>query len=436
MQPIITVEHLSKVYPLYARNRDRFFEALDPFRRKRHTDFYALRDVSFTVAKGECIGIIGINGSGKSTLLKVLTGVLTPTAGRVDVLGRVSALLELGAGFHPERTGRENVYFQGALQGMEKEEIDAYLPNVIEFADIGHFIDQLVKLYSSGMFVRLAFAAAIQGDPDILIVDEALAVGDIAFQLKCMSKMQSLMQNGTTVFFVSHDMNIVRRLCQRGIYLANGSVLAIGAAAEIGEMYLRDLRNQNNAQLSGAIIPDDVVDEIPASSLNASVDYKIDPDFAHGVIRQGAGDVRFTCVELLDDTGEVVTLAQFNQELTVRLHLTFHATCHTHIVYHIRNKFNETILGSSTRMEGHPHLRGSAGDRFVVDFTTRIPLQEGAYSILAEMGTRLADGVFYSNDFVDQAVIFQVLPRHPRTIWSAVKLPNTMTVRFAGTSGT
>jgi len=225
MPPIITVEHLSKIYPLYADKRDRLIETLDPFRRQRHTDFYALRDVSFTVEKGESIGIIGVNGSGKSTLLKVLTGVLSPSAGRVEVLGRVSALLELGAGFHPERTGRENVYFQGTLQGMEKKEIDAYLPAVLEFADIGEFIDQPVKLYSSGMYVRLAFAAAIQGDPDILIVDEALAVGDVRFQRKCFQHIETLKQRGTTFIFVSHTTEQIVTHCTRVLLLAGGGLL-------------------------------------------------------------------------------------------------------------------------------------------------------------------------------------------------------------------
>jgi len=225
MAPIITVERLAKVYPLYADKRDRLIETLDPFRRQRHTDFYALRDISFTVEQGESIGIIGVNGSGKSTLLKVLTGVLIPSAGRVEVLGRISALLELGAGFHPERTGRENVYFQGTLQGMEKKEIDAYLPAVLEFADIGEFIDQPVKLYSSGMYVRLAFAAAIQGNPDILIVDEALAVGDVRFQRKCFQYIETLKQQGTTFIFVSHVTEQIVTHCTRALLLAQGGLL-------------------------------------------------------------------------------------------------------------------------------------------------------------------------------------------------------------------
>jgi len=434
LQPIIAVEHLSKVYPLYADKRDRLVEALDPFRRKRHTDFYALRDVSFTVEKGESVGIIGVNGSGKSTLLKVLTGVLSPSAGRVEVLGRVSALLELGAGFHPERTGRENVYFQGTLQGMEKKEIDAYLPAVLEFADIGDFIDQPVKLYSSGMYVRLAFAAAIQGDPDILIVDEALAVGDMAFQFKCMSKMQSLMQNGATVLFVSHAMDSVKSFCQRAIYLAQGNVLAIGPAAEIGEMYLRDQRNQTTRQLAGAV-PLDVEDVIPAAlalGLDASVEYKIDPDFERRVIRQGTGDVRFTCVEVLNEQGDPVTQAEFNQKVTVRLHLTFHTTCNTHVGYNIRNRLNEGIIESYTVTEGYSSLHGNAGDRLVVDFTTQVPLREGAYSVGAVASIPVADGVYRFNDMAAHAVIFHVLARRPIKIWTAAYVPNTLAVHYIG----
>ena len=246
MPPIITVDHLSKVYSLYADKRDRLIEALDPFRRQRHTEFYALRDISFTIEKGESVGIIGVNGSGKSTLLKVLTSVLTPTAGRVEILGRVSALLELGAGFHPERTGRENVYFQGAMQGMRKNEIAAYLPEVIEFADIGDFIDQPVKLYSSGMFVRLAFATAIQGAPVILIVDEALSVGDVRFQRKCFQYIETLKARGITFIFVSHSTEQIVTHCTRALLLSHGSLVLDGEPRVVVNRYLDFLFGREN----------------------------------------------------------------------------------------------------------------------------------------------------------------------------------------------
>ena len=263
MAPIITVEQLSKVYPLYADKRDRLVEALDPFRRKRHTDFYALRDVSFTVEKGESVGIIGVNGSGKSTLLKVLTGVLAPSAGRVEVRGRVSALLELGAGFHPERTGRENVYFQGTLQGMEKEAIDAYLPAVVDFADIGDFIDQPVKLYSSGMYIRLAFAAAIQGDPDILIVDEALSVGDARFQAKCFERLRRLKEDGTTILLVTHSTDQIVTHCNQAILMNSGRMVEMGEPKRIANLYLDMLFGRDLCQSTDTVTLEQTADPTP-----------------------------------------------------------------------------------------------------------------------------------------------------------------------------
>lgn len=244
--PVITASGLGKTYPLYRSKRDRLLEALDPFRRKRHTLFHALADVSFTVSRGECLGIIGVNGAGKSTLLKILTGVLTPSSGELTINGRVAALLELGAGFHPERTGIENVYYQGALQGLGKHDVDGYIQAVIDFADIGEYIHQPVKMYSSGMFVRLAFAAAIQCTPDILVVDEALSVGDVFFVQKCMNFIRSYMEDHTVVF-VSHDIAAVKSLCNRVILLDKGRVKMLATPAEAAEAYIEAIYEAQGA---------------------------------------------------------------------------------------------------------------------------------------------------------------------------------------------
>lgn len=201
----IKINHLSKVYKIFDKSSDRVREALNPFGKRYSKDFYALNDVSLTIKKGETVGIIGKNGAGKSTLLKVITGVLTPTSGSIQVNGRIASLLELGAGFNPEMTGIENIYMNGTIMGYSKDEMDARLQNIIDFADIGDFINQPVKMYSSGMFARLAFAVNAFVEPDILIVDEALSVGDAFFQAKCIDKMKKMMEKGTTVLFVSHD---------------------------------------------------------------------------------------------------------------------------------------------------------------------------------------------------------------------------------------
>lgn len=207
MQEIaIAVNNITKAYKLYDKPTDRLRESLGLSKQKRYKEILALNDVSFDVKKGECVGIIGTNGSGKSTILKIITGVLSPTMGSVQVYGRISALLELGAGFNPEYTGMENIYVNGTVMGFSREEIDARLEEIISFADIGDFINQPVKTYSSGMFVRLAFAVAINIDPEILIVDEALSVGDVFFQAKCYHKFEEFKKQGKTILFVSHDL--------------------------------------------------------------------------------------------------------------------------------------------------------------------------------------------------------------------------------------
>lgn len=238
---MITAHDVTKIYKIYAAQVDRMKEALHPFKKKYHKDFYALRDINFSIEPGEVVGIIGKNGSGKSTLLKILTNVLTPTSGTVSVTGRISSLLELGAGFNPEMTGRDNVYFQGTLLGLGRREMDRQLPAILDFADIGDFVDQPVKSYSSGMFVRLAFACAVNVAPDVLIVDEALAVGDAVFQRKCYEKFDAFKSAGKTILLVSHDMEAIKRLCTRAILLNNGQLLQDDIPTEVVLSYFQIL---------------------------------------------------------------------------------------------------------------------------------------------------------------------------------------------------
>ncbi|WP_066715070.1 ABC transporter ATP-binding protein [Clostridium sp. Marseille-P299] len=239
---MIEIEELFKVYKLYDRPLDRMKESLSFKNKEYHNKHYALNNISFKVEKGENIGIVGTNGSGKSTLLKIITGVLSPTSGKVAVKGKISALLELGAGFNSEYTGIENIYLNGTIMGYTKEEMDKRLDDIVQFADIGEFINQPVKTYSSGMFARLAFAVAINVEPEILIVDEALSVGDMHFQIKCMNKMKSMMQGGTTVLFVSHDTNAIRRFCTKAIWLNNGEIKLVGEVNEVIDKYLDFLK--------------------------------------------------------------------------------------------------------------------------------------------------------------------------------------------------
>lgn len=244
---VIKVDHITKIYSLYNKPADRFFEAIG-FNNNLHKDFKALNDISFNVKKGETVGIVGTNGSGKSTLLKIITGVLTQSEGSVKVEGKISALLELGAGFNQEYTGLENIYLYGRMMGLSKKEMDNRVDDIIDFAEIGEFINQPVKTYSSGMFARLAFAVSINIDPDILIVDEALSVGDLFFQNKCFKKFDELKNKGVTILFVSHDISSVRQMCSRVIWIEKGKQIIFDSSDKVCDMYMDHKRINMNKQ--------------------------------------------------------------------------------------------------------------------------------------------------------------------------------------------
>lgn len=273
---IIQISNLTKVYRIYDKPIDRLKESISMSKKSYSKDFFALNDVSFSIKKGENIGIIGTNGSGKSTLLKIITGVLTQTSGEVEVKGKISALLELGAGFNPEYTGIENIYLNGTMMGFTKQEMDKKIESIVNFADIGDFVNQPVKTYSSGMFARLAFAVAINVEPDILIVDEALSVGDMRFQLKCMKKMKDMMSSGTTVLFVSHDINAIKRFCTSAIWLNNGDCLASGDVDSITDKYLDFLK-------LGELTQEEIIDENNnENNIKSKEDLEKNIPFVHG----------------------------------------------------------------------------------------------------------------------------------------------------------
>jgi lipopolysaccharide transport system ATP-binding protein len=237
----IVCSNVSKSYKLYRHQSDRVKEALHPLRKKFHSDFYAVNDISFEVKKGETFGIIGKNGSGKSTLLQMICGILQPSKGSVQVQGRISALLELGAGFNPEFTGVENVYLNASILGLSRKEIDDRLDRILAFADIGEFVHQAVKTYSSGMYVRLAFSVMANIDPEIFVVDEALAVGDAYFVHRCMNRFRDLQEKGTTILFVTHDVGSIKRLCSRALWLHEGKMKQIGPSVETADRYIEHL---------------------------------------------------------------------------------------------------------------------------------------------------------------------------------------------------
>ena len=233
----VEVNDLSKVYHLYNKSSDRLRETFSIKKKKYSKDHYALKNINLSIKHGESVGIVGTNGSGKSTLLKLITGVVTPTTGEIKTEGKIAALLELGAGFNPEYTGIENIYLNGTMMGYTEEEMEKRVPGIVDFADIGEFIHQPVKSYSSGMFARLAFAVSINVEPDILIVDEALSVGDTRFQVKCIDKMRELQESGTTILFVTHAIEQIKRFCTRAIWIKNGEVVEDGEASKVVDLY-------------------------------------------------------------------------------------------------------------------------------------------------------------------------------------------------------
>lgn len=255
MEAIIDIKHLRKVYHLYDRPVDRLKEVLSLRRRSFHRDHHALNDISLRVEKGDSVGIIGKNGSGKSTLLKIIAGVLSPTAGEVTIRGRISALLELGAGFNPEYTGMENIYLNGTMMGYSRREMAQKVNAIVAFADIGDYIHQPVKTYSSGMFARLAFAVAINVEPEILIIDEVLSVGDTRFQVKCIDKMKELKALGTTILFVSHTAEQIKRFCNKAVWMQDGEIRQSGDAGEIVDNYENSMRFGKTQEASSSPKP-------------------------------------------------------------------------------------------------------------------------------------------------------------------------------------
>lgn len=326
MNKVISVQCLSKSYKLYNSKTDRGLDLFLPFGKPRHKDFHALMDISFTVEEGESIGIIGRNGSGKSTLLKILSGVLSQTTGEIQVSGKVASLLELGAGFNPELTGRENIYFNGALMGCTRAQMQEKIAEIINFADIGGFIDQPVKIYSSGMFVRLAFAASVHVDPDILIIDEALAVGDVRFQKKCVDFMRKFKEQGKTILFVSHDIFTVKSFCNRLILINDGKMEAIGEPDDVANRYYQIMfpkaeNTPSKKEQTAQILSLSDTDSVNKYWLEVDLDSD-DAHWGHGaawISRLRVGGIREPNIFNWDDCIEIEMVCQWNSDEILRI---------------------------------------------------------------------------------------------------------------------
>ena len=391
----ISVNDVSKMYKLYDNPMDRLKESLGLSRKKKYKEHYALNHVSFQVHKGETVGIIGTNGSGKSTILKIITGVLSPTGGEVSVNGRISALLELGAGFNGEYSGLENVYLNGSMIGFSREEIDAKLQSILDFADIGEFIHQPVKTYSSGMFVRLAFAVAINIDPEILIVDEALSVGDVFFQAKCYRKFEEFKEMGKTILFVSHDLSSIGKYCDRVVLLNKGEKLAEGGAKEMVNLYRRVLVNQyddadleegaeNSEAGQDGQLTDGTAGEIVSKKEHAGGGraMKDSLNLNPKVLEYGSKLGEIVDFAIRDDTGMITNVIEKGKEFSVQMKVRFQADVNDPIfAFTLKDLKGTEITGTNTMYEHTPVKPQKAGDVREITFKQIMPLEAGEYML-------------------------------------------------------
>lgn len=382
----IKVNQISKVYKLYDNPMDRLKEALRLTRQQRYKEYNALSDISFDVNKGETVGLIGTNGAGKSTLLKIITGVLTPTAGNVEVYGKISALLELGAGFNGEYTGMENIYLNGQMMGYTKEQMQQRVPAIVDFAGIGDFINQPVKTYSSGMFARLAFAVAINVDPDILIVDEALSVGDIYFQAKCFKKMDEIKRTGTTILLVTHDMSSVIKYCDKVVILNKGHFLKEGNAKEMVDIYKKILVNQydeneekkaDGPEMSGS---NEQVVLGNASVTSKEGTWKSGLRLNEDNVSYGSGKARIIDFGFFDEQGNVTNMLLKKKMFTIKMKVHFYEDVEYPIfAYTFKNVRGVEVTGTNTMFEKVELEKAAAGEEYVITFSQRAMMQGGEY---------------------------------------------------------
>ena len=459
---VIRVSNLSKCFQIYPAPRDRLkqfvlpriqrFVAKSP--KQYFREFWALKDISFEVTKGETFGIIGRNGSGKSTLLQIICGIMQPSSGNVEVNGRVSALLELGAGFNPEFTGRENVYNNGSILGLTHDEIDNRFDEIAAFADIGEFIDHPVKLYSSGMYVRLAFAIAINVDPDILVVDEALSVGDARFQARCMSRINKIREKGASILFVSHDTETVRRICNNALVLDQGEIVNHGLAAYMSNWYLafmtndfdlektRQIENKAAESEQQLLYEQDETAPMPLhrdekqSQQKIEVDWQIDraqhPEFTY--FRHGDGNAKIVSVGLYDMQDNALKYAILGEKIQCRIELEFLIDLPYHIVgMHIVDGRGTDIIAINSYQErlGIPTVK--AGDKLSYVFEIPVELRPGNYGITCTAAYDQQKMEWM--DWIDNVLLFRVVDTHPgRTIFG-VYYPHSLKVRLESMNG-
>lgn len=381
----IKADHITKKYNLYKKTQDRFWEAVG-LNKSLHSDFYALNDISFDVKKGETVGIIGTNGSGKSTLLKIITGVLKPTEGNVQVQGKISALLELGAGFNQEYTGLENIYMNGRMMGYSRKEMDEKLQSIIDFADIGVFISQPVKNYSSGMFARLAFAVAINVEPDILIVDEALSVGDLFFQNKCFKKFEELKEKNVTILFVSHDISSVRQMCSRVIWIEKGVQKIFDSSDKVCDLYMDMKRLGLNENVN---LEDETTEHIKNESEKNTVSI---PQLTYKSSKLLSDDFEIISSFFCDKNGNITNSLVVDEQISMHVFVKLNKDMSDMIVgFVLENSKGIPLYDINNYINQQQTIEGKKGQVIEIVYNHKLPrLMKGTYivSVAIAQGTQ------------------------------------------------
>ena len=417
LSPVIQFRGVSKSYPIYPAPSARLKELALLNRKSFHRDFVALSDVTFQVPRGETFCIVGENGSGKSTLLQMVAGILHPTEGEVIVRGRVAALLELGSGFNPEFSGRDNVFVNAAILGLSRREIQAKFRQIEDFAEIGEFMDQPVKTYSSGMAVRLAFAVAIHVDPEILLVDEALSVGDIYFRQRCMRKVHELRAGGVTILFVTHSLSEVKSIGDRAMWLETGKIKDIGNTDNVVTHYMAAMVEKDNAYLTTAHRN---AEKIPHPPVRAPQVVETIPNIDH---RFGDERAEVIGIAVLDVTGQPIYILEPSSDIVVRISVRAHEDITLPIVgFMMRNHMGLDFAGTNTAREAFDFPPMAAGDVYTIDFHLQLPeLYPSAFSF----SPAIADGTLHSYktcDWIDNAIVLQMGPAEGE-IYGHVHLP-------------
>ena len=405
-EKVIVVSHLTKVYQIFNKPIDRLKEAIRIPKKSYHHDFYALNDISFEVKKGEAVGIIGVNGSGKSTLLKIITGVLNKTEGEVIVNGKIAALLELGAGFNMEYTGIENIYMNGLMMGFSRKEMDEKLDSILAFADIGDFVYQPVKQYSSGMFVRLAFALSISVEPNILIVDEALSVGDIFFQAKCYKRMDELKRSGTTIVMVTHDPSAVIKYCDKVVVLNAGKKIKEGPAHEMIDLYKKILagKYEDDDKKENSKIENKTQIENKEEIYSSNKKWKDEMSINKDANIYGDNKAEIIDFGIFDENNKLSSVIMKGETFTIREKILMKEEIKNPIfTYTIKNKRGEELTGTNTMFESVDTGIGNEGRVYDVSFTQKMNLQGGEYLI------SMSCTAFANNEFIVHHRMYDVM---------------------------